>query len=505
MWTKALFWFLILCTMVNTTSCSSSRGGVKKRLPAVAGSFYPADSAGLKMEVDGFLAAARTATARVRAVIVPHAGYVFSGQVAAEAFAALEPAARYRRIFLLGPSHRVAFDGASVDTDYSHYLTPLGSVAVDRTTGRALQEADSVFRYLPAAHEGEHCLEVELPFLQARLETLPPVVPVIVGTQDWAKLERVAAALQPYFTPENLFVVSSDFSHYPAYADAVKADAATAKAIVSGSAEVFLDTLADNEARRVPDLLTSACGQAPIAVLLLLAERAGGLEVRHLAYANSGDSPYGDHDRVVGYHAFAVAPGGEKLESPADREFLLSAAEKRALLSLARRAIGNALAGKADAGLDASELTPDLEAPCGAFVTLTLDGNLRGCIGNLVGRGPLYRTVAAMARAAAFEDPRFRPLTAGELPRVRIEISVLSPLRRICSADEFCLGRHGIFMVKGRHQGTFLPQVAAETGWTKEEFLGHCARDKAGLAWDGWREADLYVYEAEVFHETGAD
>lgn len=110
-----------------------------------------------------------------------------------------------------------------------------------------------------------------------------------------------------------------------------------------------------------------------------------------------------------------------------------------------------------------------------------------------------------MARAAAFEDPRFRPLTADELPRVRIEISVLSPLRRIRSADEFRLGRHGIFMVKGRHQGTFLPQVAEETGWTKEEFLGHCARDKAGIGWDGWREADLYVYEAEVFHEPDAD
>lgn len=491
--------------MVSMTNCTSARDGVRKRLPAVAGSFYPADSAELRETVDGYLAAARTAPVAARAVIAPHAGYVFSGPVAAEAFAALDPVARYERVFLLGPSHCAAFDGVSVDTEYSHYLTPLGSVGVDRATGRALQEADSVFRYYPAAHEGEHCLEVELPFLQARLEELPPVVPLIVGTQDWAKLERAAAALQPYFTPGNLFVVSSDFSHYPAYADAVRADAATAEALETGSAEAFLDTLADNAARRMPHLLTSACGQAPVALLLLMAERVGGLEVRHLAYANSGDSPYGDRGRVVGYHAFALVPRGERTAAPAEQELALSAAEKRTLLALARRSIGAALTGRADDGLGAAELTPGLKAPCGAFVTLTSGGRLRGCIGNLTGHRPLYRTVAAMARAAAFEDPRFRPLTADELPRVRIEISVLSPLRRIRSADEFRLGRHGIFMVKGRHQGTFLPQVAEETGWTKEEFLGHCARDKAGIGWDGWREADLYVYEAEVFHEPDAD
>ena len=167
--------------MVSMTNCTPARDGVRKRLPAVAGSFYPADSAELRETVDGYLAAARTAPVAARAVIAPHAGYVFSGPVAAEAFAALDPAARYERVFLLGPSHCAAFDGISVDTEYSHYLTPLGSVGVDRATGRALQEADSVFRYHPAAHEGEHCLEVELPFLQARLEELPPVVPLIVA------------------------------------------------------------------------------------------------------------------------------------------------------------------------------------------------------------------------------------------------------------------------------------------------------------------------------------
>lgn len=492
--------------MVSQVSCSFSQGKLKKRVPAVAGSFYPADSAGLWAEVDSFLAAAADPVRKdVQAVIVPHAGYVFSGATAGKAFAAIDPATPYRRVFLLGPSHRAAFDGASVNGAYSHYLTPLGEVPVDREVCDRLLEADSVFCFVPEAHEKEHCLEVELPFLQVRLEQMPPIVPVIVGTQNLEKLGRVAAALQPYFTPGNLFVVSSDFSHYPAYDDAVRVDRATGAAIASGSLENFLGTLSDNVELQLPNLQTSACGQAPIAVLLMLAAQAGNLQIRHLAYCNSGDSPYGSRDEVVGYHAFTVVPRSADDARPAEARFSLTKEEKRTLLDVARRTIGNALAGKRDLPYEPERLTDRLNAPCGAFVTLYLDGQLRGCIGNLVGRRPLYLTVQAMAKAAAFEDPRFRPLTAGELSRVHIEISVLSPLKRIRSAEEFELGRHGIFMVKGSHQGTFLPQVAEETHWTKEEFLGHCARDKAGLSWDGWRDAELYVYEAEVFDEGGVD
>lgn len=488
---KLLFLALIMMTNIHF---AFSQNGNARREPAVAGSFYPADADTLRAEVDGFLDAAQAeGTDGVQAVIVPHAGYVFSGATAAEAFARIDPATRYKRVFLLGPSHRASFDGASVDVACGRYATPLGELEVDLAACRALMEADSVFAHVPRAHEQEHCLEVELPFLQERLREVPPLVPVIIGTTDYAKLRRIAAALRPYFTPDNLFVVSSDFSHYPSYEDAVEADRATGDAILSASPDAFLEAIADNASRRVPRLLTSACGQAPIAVLLMLVQQAGGLQMEHLAYCNSGDSPYGGRDRVVGYHAFAVT-------RVAGQAFTLSDEEKSFLLQTARRSIEGALSGDS-VSCDTSRLTDKLRMDCGAFVTLHKHGKLRGCIGRLVGVRPLYLTVAEMARAAAFEDPRFRPVRAEELPDIRIDISVLSPLKRIHSADELQLGRHGIFIVKGVHQGTFLPQVARETHWTKEEFLGHCARDKAGLSWDGWHDAELYVYEAEVFDE----
>lgn len=492
--------------MAMNIHIASSHDGDATRRPAVAGSFYPADADTLRAEVKSFLAEAHTdGSTDVQAVIVPHAGYMFSGATAAKAFAQIAPETHYKRVFLLGPCHRAAVDGAAVDEAYDNYATPLGSVRVDRATCRALMEADSVFARVPGAHEQEHCLEVELPFLQERLQEVPPVVPVIVGTTNYDRLQRTAAALRPYFTADNLFVISSDFSHYPAYEDAVEVDRATGDAIRSASLGAFLTALADNARRHVSRLLTSACGQAPIAVLLMLMkEQEGRLQMEHLGYCNSGDSPYGGRDRVVGYHAFAVKRPATQPADDSLSAFTLTPDEKSMLLQIARRSIENALSGRTEPPCDTTRLTDKLRMNCGAFVTLRKQGKLRGCIGRLVGVRPLWRTVAEMARAAAFEDPRFRPVRADELPALHIDISVLSPLRRIHSIDEFRLGRDGIFIVKGDHQGTFLPQVARETNWTKEEFLGHCARDKAGLSWDGWRDAELYVYEAEVCDEDDA-
>lgn len=493
---------LILLIMVQSVTNACSSGEEKVRMPAVAGMFYPGDADTLRSEVTEFFESASSvkATDGVQAVIVPHAGYVYSGATAAKAFATIRPDAVYKRVFLLGPSHRMSFDGVSVDNCFDACQTPLGRVPVDRETGDALLK-DSVFAYLPGAHAREHCLEVQLPFLQVRLRQLPPVVPLVIGTVDMDKLKSVARALQPYFTPENLFVISSDFSHYPAYEDANRVDKVTGDAIQTGSLRAFADALVSNARTGVPELYTSACGQAPIAVLLMLMQGRKDLQIQHLAYCNSGDTAYGDRERVVGYHAFSIVKTQATDELETEEAFRLTSDEKAMLLQIARKSIANTLAGKTDAPYDSTRLTPTLQQHCGAFVTLHLHGKLRGCIGNLVGFKPLYRVVADMARAAAFEDPRFYPLTEAELPQISIEISVLSPLRRIHSIDEFQLGRHGIYLVKGEHRGTFLPQVAEETGWSKEDFLGHCARDKAGLSWNGWKDAELYVYEAVVFNE----
>ena len=207
-------------------------------------------------------------------------------------------------------------------------------------------------------------------------------------------------------------------------------------------------------------------------------------------YQNSGDIDNHDHSRVVGYHSFAI------LRQP-QSEFSLSAEDKRQLKQIALQSIKDSLDGKPIA--QQTIRSSALKSKCGAFVSLHKYGRLRGCIGHFGEDFPLHEIVARMARAAAFEDPRFMPVTSDELADIDIEISVLTPMRRIQSIDEFQLHRHGIYIKKGYHSGTFLPQVADEVNWTKEEFLGHCAQDKAGIGWDGWRDAELYVYEAIVF------
>ena len=462
-----------------------------------ANRFYTGDARELSEEVDSFLAlhAKDRKYEQVAAVIVPHAGYYFSGNVAAAAYQSIADDVQYKRIFLLGPSHHEWLDGASVNTEYDYYSTPLGNVKVDLETARLLtttddsDSTDSVFFYQPKAHDREHCLEVQLPFLQRRFDEVPPIVPIIISTNDFRKLQRIAEVLKPYMTEENLFVVSSDFSHYPKYEDACEVDARTGKAVESGDVERFIAQLEENARSSVKNLATSACGELAIATLMLMMQD-GGYEVKHLLYQNSGDIDNHDHSRVVGYHAFAVLRKSE---------FSLNDEEKRMLKDIALTSIKDSLDGKRIAQPTLNSQFSILNSRCGAFVSLHKQGRLRGCIGHFGEDVPLHEIVAEMARAAAFEDPRFMPVTKDELDDIDIEISVLTPMRRIQSLDEFQLHKHGIYIKKGYRSGTFLPQVADEVNWTKEEFVGHCAQDKAGIGWDGWKDAELYVYEAIVF------
>ena len=461
-----------------------------------ANRFYDGNPQRLSAEVDSLLAlhANDRQYENVAALIVPHAGYCFSGNVAAAAYRSLPDGHHFKRIFLLGPSHHEWLDGASVNSDADFYATPLGQVAVDREIVQKLMATDSVFSYRPEAHNREHCLEVQLPFLQRRLDSVPPIVPIIISTNDFSKLQRMAEVLKPYFAEENLFIVSSDFSHYPKYEDACEVDARTGKAVESGDVAQLIATIGQNARSGVRNLATSACGELAIATLMLMMD--GSYEVKHLLYQNSGDADNHDHSRVVGYHAFAIVRN--QPSSQADEGFSLTDEEKRMLKDIALKSIKDSLDGKRIAStLYAPHST--LTQKCGAFVSLHKHGRLRGCIGHFGEDVPLYRIVAEMARAAAFQDPRFLPVTRDELDDIDIEISVLTPMRRIQGLDEFELHRHGIYIRKGRRSGTFLPQVADEVNWTKEEFVGHCSQDKAGLGWNGWRDAELYVYEAIVF------
>ena len=476
--------------MMNT--CNGNVAKEPKVRPATqANRFYTGDAKELSEEVDSFLAlhAKDRKYEQVAALIVPHAGYYFSGNVAAAAYQSIPEAKTYKRIFLLGPSHHEWLDGASVNTEYDYYSTPLGNVKVDVETAQKLIGADSVFSYQPKAHDREHCLEVQLPFLQRRFGEVPPIVPIIISTNDFRKLQRIAKVLKTYMTEENLFVVSSDFSHYPKYEDACEVDARTGKAVESGDVERFIAQLEENARSGVRNLATSACGELAIATLMLMMQD-GSYEVKHLLYQNSGDIDNHDHSRVVGYHAFAVLRKSE---------FSLNDEEKRILKDIALTSIKDSLDGKPIAQPTLNSQFSILNSKCGAFVSLHKQGRLRGCIGHFGEDVPLHEIVAEMARAAAFEDPRFMPVTKDELDDIDVEISVLTPMRRIQSLDEFQLHKHGIYIKKGYRSGTFLPQVADEVNWTKEEFVGHCAQDKAGIGWDGWKDAELYVYEAIVF------
>ena len=457
-----------------------------------ANRFYTGDAKELENEVDSLLMRHNSSQVydNLAALIVPHAGYYFSGNVAASAYMTINTKKRYKRIFLLGPSHHEWLNGASVNTEADYYATPLGNVKVDHETAINLTKADSIFTYHRSAHSQEHCLEVQLPFLQRRLGDVPPIVPIIISTNDYYKLKRVADVLKPYFTDENLFVISSDFSHYPYYEDACEVDAKTGKAIETGNVDEFIATIEANANSGKRNLATSACGEFAIVTLMLMMDSQ--YDVKHLMYQNSGDIDNYDHSRVVGYHSFAILRRD-------NTSFTLSDDEKKTLKGIAFQSIKDSLDGKPITQPSLHSNFSILNSKCGAFVSLHKFGRLRGCIGHFGEDYPLHEIVAKMAYAAAFEDPRFMPVTSDELADIDIEISVLTPMRRIRSIDEFQLHRHGIYIKKGFRSGTFLPQVADEVNWTKEEFLGHCAQDKAGIGWDGWRDAELYVYEAIVF------
>ena len=484
------FHIAILLALLTAVPMSRYPENQKVRKPAVAGSFYPASAREIKSMAGPWLHPAAGGDAP-QAVIVPHAGYVFSGEVAASALNRIPRGHAYKRVFLLGPSHRVAFAGASVQTACAWAETPLGKVPVDVAVGEELIRAgEGVFSYRSDAHDREHCLEVQLPLLQLALGEVPPIVPIVISTERLGVLERIAEALEPYFTPENLFVISSDFSHYPSYEDAKKSDLFMAENIVSGGLNEFLKALSDVHKRGFVGEDTAACGACAIAVLLSLMDGQGRdrFAVDHVMYRNSGDSVYGDKDRGL-----PEKPAGD------DHLFHFSAEEKRAMLAAARASIYSAL--RLDHDIDDTPVGILKEKGYGVFVTLHMDGRLRGCIGRFTSSSTLHATIREMARSAAFSDPRFPALSRNEAHKIKIEVSVLSPLKRIHSIDEFKLGRDGIYMIKGPYHGTFLPQVATETGWTTEEFLGHCARDKAGIGWNGWKDAELYTYQTEIVEE----
>jgi MEMO1 family protein len=488
---------LVLVLLVFTANCRSQNNQINRQ-PAVSGQLYPSSPNELKATLKNLFSKAVPSKKlkTVVAIISPHAGYVYSGEVAASSFNQIDAAKGYENIFVIGSSHHVVFDGASI-YNKGDFLTPLGTVKVNTELAKHLIKKYSFFNDRDDAHLNEHSIEVQLPFLQYMMKKNFKILPIILGTQTPEMCKKIADALRPYFNSKNLFIISTDFSHYPSYEDAIKIDKATADAVCSNSAENLIKTLASNEEKGIANLATSLCGWTSVLTLLYMTQGSPDITIDAINYKNSGDTELGDKSKVVGYNAIVVS----LKENKAVVKFNLSDKDKKDLLSIARSTIEQYLRNNTVPEIDGTSLSENLKMNCGAFVTLHKRGELRGCIGRFDAIEPLNKVVQQMAIAAATQDYRFSPVEQTEIGALEIEISVLTPMRKINSIDEVEMGRHGIYIKKDGHSGTFLPQVATETGWSKEEFLGHCAQDKASIGWNGWKDAELFVYEALVFSE----
>ncbi len=460
------------------------------RASVIAGSWYPDDPDELAAMVDGFLAEAEAVDGAPMALIVPHAGYAYSGPVAAYGFKQLE-GKEYDVAIIIAADHQVPLSNSISVWAEGGFATPLGVVAVDEELAGALVAADPRITFDPAAHEGEHSIEIQLPFLQ-RVCPACRIVPVLMGTDDEESVEALANALLSALPGRRAVVIaSSDLSHYPAYDDARTVDGTTLAAIETGDAPRVRETIAGLMGTGFSNLATCACGEGPILVAMRVAQGLGAETVSILRYANSGDAPFGDREQVVGYGAVMFWH-----YTPPD----LTGTRREELLKLARTAIAEYLETGNIPDYETED--PVLTRRAGAFVTLRQGDELRGCIGRLWADKPLYRRVQEMAVAAATSDPRFPPLTAEELDNLTVEVSVLSPLRRVIDIRQIEVGTYGLVIIKAGRQGVLLPQVPVEEGWDREEFLGNLCL-KAGLTPDCWTDQPaLYAFTALVFGET---
>jgi AmmeMemoRadiSam system protein B/AmmeMemoRadiSam system protein A len=487
----------ISCKLQTNQNSATGSQQLINRKAVAAGSFYPSNQADLISLLDQCMAQAEPQKVEgdVLALIAPHAGYIYSGSVAASSYNQINKDMKFDNIFIIGSSHHTQFDGASI-YNRGHYITPLGTVKVNLELAEDLINKHDCFDFHPGAHSKEHSIEVQLPLLQHHFTNDFQIIPVVIGTQDSQCCRAIAEALLPYLNPKNLFVISTDFSHYPGYEDAVKVDKKSASAILANSPEELIKTLQANNRENIPGLLTSMCGWPSVLSLLYMTEQRSDVSVIHIDYKNSGDSEYGDNSRVVGYHSICFTQ--KKRDSP---DYSLDEKDKNELLGIARRTIKEYLEHHTIPELNPGNFSKNLLTPAGAFVTLQKGGVLRGCIGQFNPDQPLYQVVRDMSISSSTRDFRFLPVKPDELSDIHIEISVLSPMKKIESVDEIVLGKHGIYIIKGSQSGTFLPQVATQTGWNLEEFLGHCSKDKAGIGWEGWKDAEIYIYEAFVFGE----
>ncbi len=497
----------------------------------IAGSWYPEDPEELRRLLQGFLEKAPAPdpdeAGSLIAVLVPHAGYVYSGRTAADAYRWVGMR-RPERVVMIGPSHHARFRGISF-ADYAFYETPLGRVPVD-PAGREIMDACPLVGFHPKAHEREHSLDIQVPFLQVLFPESPPrILPLLVGELEESDYPELTRCLRTVLDNETLLIVSSDFTHYGrrfAYVPFPHGVGVAEK--IHGLDEGALAKIRSLDRRGFLAYQKATgitvCGRLPIALLLeLLPEDSRPVS---LSYATSGQLT-GDYRNSVSYCSLAFmrparwqqtasakdsSHGGTRtmkrkakppLASEANMKSL-SASEKATLIRLARDTVEGYVRNRKapDPKGGEYEITPALREHRGAFVTLKAHGKLRGCIGYIQPIEPLYETVQQNAINAATRDSRFSPVKPDELTTIEIEVSALTPPTAVDSYHDIILGRHGIILQRGSQKAVFLPQVAPEQGWDLPETLRHLAQ-KAGLSGDDWEDPDteFLVFTAEVFEE----
>jgi len=462
---------LLLVTLLVTPLAAGCAEQVKE--PSVAGQFYPSDKKALGEMVNGFIGNVpqNKGEGKIIALISPHAGYVYSGQVAAYGYRQIQ-GHEIKNIILLGVSHRSAFKGASVYTK-GRFKTPLGEVKINEPLAQSFLNEAAEVKYFPEAFEKEHSLEVQLPFLQTVLKDFM-IIPILIGSPTQQTFDHLIARIAETFDENTLIVASTDLSHYHDYHKAIGMDSKIISAVERLSAIRAGQILQNGE--------SEMCGAFSVIITMEAAKRLGATHGVLFHYANSGDVT-GGKDKVVGYASLGL------FRSP------YTETEKKELLSLAKNAIAEHVTNGTIP--DREIANPKLRADGAVFVTIRKNGSLRGCIGNIQAVMPLYQSVIKNAVAASSSDPRFPPLTQEEMKDIEVEISVLSPLSPFRDVKDIQVGRHGLVIRKGMQSGLLLPQVASEYGWDRETFLDQLCV-KAGLPKGSWRDAELYRFTAEI-------
>ncbi|MFH1540510.1 MAG: AmmeMemoRadiSam system protein B [Elusimicrobiota bacterium] len=488
------------------------------RVSAVAGQFYPSSKNDLLKMIDGFLLNTKKQNfgGKIIGLISPHAGYVFSGQTAAQSYKQIE-GEKIDTVILIGSSHNYPVKDAAI-WNGGNFSTPLGDVAIDEElTKKLLCEGSKIIIANNIVHISEHSLEVQIPFLQ-RIFPKGNFKIVAILMNDKNSCKQVAEIIAKVIKSSNksiLLVASTDMAHYPAKKDAETIDKSILDAIAKFSIDDLLETNEKWLSKGVPELYCTLCSLPSVFTVMEVSKILGANKSVILDYSNSASTSYGDVNRVVGYGAVVfvkteVKNKEEKIKNE-EKEFSLTEKSQKELLKIARNSIEQYLLSKKIPKFTVTN--PEILNNSAVFVTLVQanssgkkNHSLRGCIGTTESKMPLYETVSQFAVASAINDRRFSPVTKGELKNIVIEISVLSPLKKISSVDEIIEGKHGVIVKKDFHSGLFLPQVWEHPELSKKEaFLSELCSQKAGLESDAWKKGngvDMYIFTVFAFKEN---